>query len=88
MPYTHTAVMPRQHYVDNFGVEVQAVTFQYGETVHSINRRGKRNVLGFLGADRTYTLTNGTDKFVRMNASKVRIIGYTLITGEDVDDLP
>ena len=55
--YKQTKVTPREHYVDNFGTDVQAITFSYNGVVHSINRRGKRNILGFIGASGTYTFT-------------------------------
>lgn len=75
--YKQTKVTPREHYIDNFGTDVQAITFSYNGTVHSINRRGKRNILGFIGASGTYTFTNGTDKFLRMNPYGVELISWT-----------
>lgn len=83
MSYRQTRVRPREYYVDNFGSDIQAVTFSYNGVVHSINRRGKRNIRGFLGKG-TYTFTNGTDKFVRMNPERIKILSMTHVNGTTV----
>lgn len=71
-------VAPRAHIVENFGSEVQAVTFKYGSEVYTINRRGKRNILGFQSdVEKTYSLTNGKDKFLRMSLYGITFVSWT-----------
>ena len=71
-------VSPAAYIADNYGPNVQAVTFSYkGETL-TINRRGKSNVRGYFSDVKgTYTFTNGKDRFLRLDASKVNILFYT-----------
>lgn len=84
--YKQTAVQPRRHFIDNYGSDVQALTFTFADKVFTINRRGNRNILGFLGADGTYTLTNGTDKFLRMPRGTVRLESWTRVNGDTSTD--
>ena len=81
-----TLVSPRSHAVDNFGPLVQAVTFSVGGKVYTLNRAGKRNVMGFTGRDRrtgvpTYTLSNGTETFKRLNGLDTLFISLTFTDG-------
>lgn len=75
---TVSIVTPRSHVVTNMGPEVQSVTFSYNGAHHTINRRGKRNILIFEGMQ-GITVTNGTDKMERMNLS-----GFALLTAISV----
>jgi len=80
--YRQTQVTPSTYYVDNFGSNVQALTFSYNGTVHSINRRGKRNIVAYIGSKGTYPITNGLDKYIRLNPYNVELISWTDVRGE------
>lgn len=73
--YGQTVVAPRPHHRAVY--DVQAITFSYFGVVHSINRRGNRKIHEFIGADGTFTLTNGVDKFLRMNPHGVLVQSIT-----------
>lgn len=79
----HTVeVAPVAHALDNFGPNIVAVTFKYGDTVYTINKKGKKSIKGFASfKEGTYTLTNGAgDKMERMNRSK---FGFVSVVYKD-----
>lgn len=77
-----TDVAPVSHQIDNFGPEVVSITFRYGKKDHTINRNGKRNILGFTSfKEGTYTLTNGKKTFRRMNRSSFAFLSVTFSDG-------
>lgn len=79
---TVTDVRPVSHQIDNFGPNIAAVTFKYAGVVHTINRAGKRNVKGFTSfKEHTYSLTNGTDKFLRMARSSFSFVSVVYADG-------
>jgi len=76
---TSTTVQGAAYDTDNFGTEVAAITFSHAGKVYVINRHGKSNIRGYYSrVKRTYTLTNGRERFVRMDAHTVNILHYTL----------
>jgi hypothetical protein len=77
-----TDVRPSAFQIDNFGPDVKAVTFTYNGVVHTINRRGKRNVKGYTSfVEGTYSLSNGTDKFLRMTRSSFDFVSILYTDG-------
>lgn len=77
-----TEIQPASYSLDNFGSDVQALTFTHGGKVHTLNRHGKRNILGFLSnVSKTYTLTNGVERFARMSLFDVKIESITYTDG-------
>jgi hypothetical protein len=77
-----THVRPVAFQIDNFGPEVKAVTFSYNGVVHTINRRGKVNIKGFTSfKEHTYSLTNGTDKYLRMSRSGFQFVSVVYTDG-------
>lgn len=77
-----TDVHPVAHQIDNFGPEVQSITFRYGQKDHTINRLGKSNVKGFSSfKEGTYTLTNGKKTFRRMTRAKFAFVSVTYTDG-------
>jgi hypothetical protein len=77
-----TDVRPVAFQIDNFGEDIVAVTFKYGDTIHTINRNGKRNIKGFTSfREQTYTLTNGKDVFRRMSRSSFQYVGVVYVDG-------
>ena len=79
---TVTGVHPVAFQIDNFGPEVKALTFSYNGVVHTINRRGKSNVKGYTSfREGTYSLTNGSDKFLRMQRSGFAFVSLVYTDG-------
>jgi hypothetical protein len=77
-----TVVSPMAHGIDNFGPEVQAVTFKYNGVAHTINRRGKSNVKGFHSfRNGTYTITNGTDRVSNMTVNRFDFVSILYTNG-------
>lgn len=77
-----TDVRPSAFQIDNFGPEVQSLTFRYGQKDHTINRLGKSNIKGFTSfKERTYTLTNGKKTFRRMSRSTFAFVSITYTDG-------
>ena len=79
MYYKQTEVSPKSYHVGTY--DCQAITFSYNGVVHSINRRGKHKIREFIGADGTFTLTNGVDKFIKMNPHAFSTQSVTLNDG-------
>lgn len=79
---TTTDVRPVAFQIDNFGPEIVAVTFKYGDKVFTINRRGKKNIKGYTSfKEGTYSLTNGEDKFLRMKRDKFAYVSVVYADG-------
>jgi len=77
------SVQPTSYLVENMGETVQALTFSYRGVVHTINRKGKRNIIGYLSnAQKTYSLTNGSDKFLRMSLYGIEFLSYVDTDGQ------
>lgn len=77
-----TDVRPVAFQIDNFGSQVKAITFQYGDKVFTINRRGKKNIKGYTSfVENTYSLTNGEDKFLRMTRGQFQFVSVVYTDG-------
>lgn len=77
-----TDVRPVSHQIDNFGPDIQSVTFRYGKKDHTINRNGKSNVKGYTSfKEGTYTLTNGKKTFRRMHRSQFFFLSVVYTDG-------
>jgi len=77
-----TVVSPASHGIDNYGPEVQAITFKYNGVAYTINRRGNSNVKGFHSfRNNTYTVTNGTDRVSNMIVNRFDFVSILYTDG-------